>query len=281
MTDDVKWLAQGFFLPEGPRMDDKGDLYFGDVTGHGLYRCRPGRAVEAIDAERRSVGGVVVDEAGGIICSGREGLIRFDPATGERRAIPVVIDGVAVTDINDIEADAAGNLYGGTLDYQAFEEGRAPGPSIVFRLNRDGSAERLAERTIPNGMDFTADGSRFFLSESGDGVFTYAIAADGSLADRRLFAALPDSDGIALDSAGGLWVARYLTNGLEYYAPDGTLARRVALPFGAVASVTFGGPDLTDLIVAGGDLRTCGLGGILSIEVETPGLPARKTGVWA
>jgi sugar lactone lactonase YvrE len=100
--------------------------------------------------------------------------LRFDPITGDRRPIPVVIDGIAITDINDIEADAAGNLYGGTLDYEAFEEGRPPRPSIVFRLNRDGTADKLAEMPIPNGMDFSSDGDRFFLSESGEGVFTYA-----------------------------------------------------------------------------------------------------------
>jgi sugar lactone lactonase YvrE len=107
------------------------------------------------------------------------------------------------------------------------------------------------------------------------------LTSDGRLTDRRLFAALPDSDGIALDSAGGLWVARYLTNHLEYYSPDGTLAQSLTLPFAPVASVTFGGPDLTDLIVAGGNLQTRSMGGIITMPVQIPGCPLRKTAVWA
>jgi sugar lactone lactonase YvrE len=281
MSEAFEWIARAGALAEGPRIDDRGDLYFGDVLGRGLYRCAAGGAAQAVLPDRRSVGGVVIDEAGGVLCSGREGLARFDPVTGETRAVPILIDGVAITSVNDIEADPAGNLYGGTLDYEAFDEGRAPRPSILFRLGRDGAAVKLATLPIPNGMDFSADGARFYLSESGEGVFSYAQGRDGQLADRRLVAAMPDSDGIVLDSAGGLWVARYLCNLLEYHAPGGGLARRIALPFGSVASVTFGGDDLHMLHVAGGDLQRGDQGGVLRLRVDAPGLPPRKAALFA
>lgn len=279
MSVEVEWIARGVNLAEGPRFDDRGDLYFGDALGVGLYRCRPGEAMETVEPDRRSVGGVVIDEAGGILCSGRAGLLRIDPITGERRSIPVVIDGVVIADMNDLEADAAGNLYGGTLDYAAFDEGRAPNPSILFRLNRDGRAVRLAQMPVPNGMDFGPDG-RFYLSQSGEGVFSYGLTSDGRLTDRQLIAALPDSDGIVLDSGGGLWVARYMCNLLEYHVPGQGLVRSIPLPFGAVASLTFGSEDMLQLYVAGGDLREKGTGGMLRLPVEIAGLPARKAGVF-
>jgi len=278
-TAQPEILATGFSLTEGPRFDDEGRLWFGDVIGHGLYRWTEAGGVEAIDADRLSVGGVVGDEDGGIICSGRAGLLHIDPVTGASSAIPVVIDGVAVTNINDIEADPFGNLWGGTADYEAFERGEPPRPCTLFRLSPDGAAVRLAEMPIPNGMEFSADGRRLILSESTAGVFVYDVASDGTLSNRTLLAAMPDSDGIAMDRKGGLWVARYFTNTVEYFSPDGRLERRIELPFSAVASVTFGGPDLTDLYVVGGELKVSDLGGLLRFPVETPGLPPRKTRV--
>lgn len=281
MTPDVERIADGFFLTEGPRLDDEGCLYFGDVTGHGLYRCPPGGDVEAVDTGRMSVGGVVFDDAGHVLCSGRKGIERIDPRSGARDTVRCVVDGVQVINANELEADPSGNLYGGTLDYEAFERGVTPKMSMVFRLNRDGTATKLLDLVVPNGMDFSPSGDRFYLSESGDGVFSYGVAATGDLTDRRRIATMPDSDGIVVDSAGGCWVARYLCNQLEYYDAQGNLAHSLTMPFGAVASVTMGGPDLRDLYVAGGDLRERGKGGIVRLRAEIPGLPARKTAVFA
>lgn len=279
MTETVphEILATGFSLTEGPRFDDEGRLWFGDVIGHGLYRWTETSGVEAIDAGRLSVGGVVGDEDGGMICSGRAGLLHIDPKTGATSPIPVAIDGVPVTNINDIEADPFGNLWGGVADYEAFERGEPPRLCPLFRLSTDGHTVRLAEMPIPNGMEFRADGRQLILSESTEGVFVYDVAADGTLSNRTLFAAMPDSDGIAMDRKGGLWVTRYFTNTIEYFSAEGRLERRIALPFSAVASVTFGGPDLTDLYVVGGELKLSDRGGVLRFPVETPGLPPRKT----
>lgn len=274
----IEWMARGFFLTEGPRFDGSDYVYFGDVTGHGLFRCRMGEDVEPIAPDRMSVGGVVLDETGGIICSGREGLARFDPKSGSLTPLPVSIDGVPLTNANDLEADADGNLYGGTLDYEAFEQGIAPRPSMLFRVNRDGTAVKLAEMPIPNGMDFAPDG-RLYLSESGEGVFSYAIDPAGELTDRRCFAEMNDSDGIALDVGGGLWIARYLSDHLEYRRADGSLSARIQMPFAAVASVAFGGRDGRDLYVAGGSLTERGTGGIVRLRVPVPGLPTRKAGI--
>ena len=281
MVQNFEWIAHGFRLTEGPRIDDHGMLYFGDVTGHGFFRCPRDGEAEAIDAGRLSVGGVVVDEEGGVLCSGRDGILRFDPVTGERRAVTILFEGVPIVNVNELEADPAGNLYGGTLEYEAFEHAVPPKPSMVFRLNRDGTTKKLLERTIPNGMDFSADGRHFYLSESGDGIYCYEIDAAGELGNRRGLASMPDCDGMLLDSAGGFWVARYLSNLLEYHDAEGALVRSVELPFGSVTSVTMGGDDLCDLYVTGGDLRERGKGGIVRFRTDIPGVPVRKAAVFA
>ena len=88
---------------------------------------------------------------------------------------------------------------------------------------------------------------------------------------RSVVVAIPDSDGIAVDAAGGLWVARFMTSRMERYDAQGRLERAVETPYKAVASLTFGGDDLRDVYVAGGDLETADAGGIARIRVETPG----------
>lgn len=270
-------LFGGLFLAEGPRVHSSGTLYLGDVLGQGgLYSYSPDQGLENVDDQCRNVGGSVEHVGGGIVYSTRRGLFHYDPVTRDISEIPVVVDGASVRNLNDSEADAYGNLFCGSLDYDAFDQGRAPNPGHVIVINTDGTAKKIMERPIPNGMEFGADGNRFYLSESGEGVFRYDLKDGGVLENRTLIAAMPDSDGICIDGAGGLWVARYLTNLVEYYSPDGKLARSIELPFESVASVTFGGADLLDLYVTGGSLKEPGKGGALKFRVEVAGPKPRK-----
>ena len=64
-------------------------------------------------------------------------------------------------------------------------------------------------------------------------------------------------DGMTVDAEGYVWSARWNGGLLIRYALDGTEDRRIALPVPKVSSVTFGGPDYTDLYVttAGGHDR--------------------------
>jgi sugar lactone lactonase YvrE len=111
---------------------------------------------------------------------------------------------------NDMVVDTQGRAYVGNFgfDLYARDEARA---TALLRIDPDGTVHRVAEDLwFPNGMVITPDGKTLIVAETFRHRLTaFAVAADGSLSDRRLFAELPGvfPDGICLDAEGAVWVA--------------------------------------------------------------------------
>ena len=84
-------------------------------------------------------------------------------------------------------------------------------------------------------------------------------------------------DGVAVDSEAALWVARWQAGEIVRYRADGTVDRRLRLPYPYVVSLTFGGADLCDLIVTtGGDPGQTRHGAVLRVRCDVPGVAAQK-----
>lgn len=111
---------------------------------------------------------------------------------------------------NDMVVDVQGRAYVGNFgfDLYAREEARA---TTLLRVDLDGSVHRVADELwFPNGMAITPDGKTLIVAETFRNRLTaFAVAADGSLGQRRVFADLPGvfPDGICLDADGAVWVA--------------------------------------------------------------------------
>ena len=108
---------------------------------------------------------------------------------------------------------------------------------------------------LHNGMAWSADGRRFYLSHSRSReILAYAFdAATGGLGERQLFARLPESlglpDGAAVDTEGGYWCALHGAGRLRRYAADGTVDRDITLPVSEPTMCAFGGDALDELYV--------------------------------
>ena len=65
-------IATGFGLLEAPRVDDKGRIYFTDVSRGGVYRVIPGGKPETLipGSARHGVGGLAFTEDGGLVMTG-------------------------------------------------------------------------------------------------------------------------------------------------------------------------------------------------------------------
>jgi sugar lactone lactonase YvrE len=111
---------------------------------------------------------------------------------------------------NEIVVDGRGNAYinGGGFNLMA---GEKFAPGIVALVTSDGSARQVADGiAFPNGMAVTPDNSTLIVAESYANKLTaFDIAGDGSLSNRRVWAALGDGapDGICLDADGAAWYA--------------------------------------------------------------------------
>jgi sugar lactone lactonase YvrE len=289
MTDGVETLVTGLHLAEAPRLDEDGTLYFTDVLAGRLYRLPPGGTADRIGQPHIDMAaGCVVGQRETVICSDRDGLTRVHPASGSAARLDLIDPDRVVRNVNDIEADRDGGIWGGVIDRAAGDrndpiESWAPGP--LFRVDRTGAVTVAAELKSPNGLGFSPDGQIFYAVQSAYGVWAYDLGQDHSLRNAKLFARIDDPDGphgcdgLEVDAEGGVWVACYLSSELVRYRPDGTLDRRVPVPM-SPTSLIFGGADMCDVYVAGGDFYRPGNGGILKLRAEIPGKPSFKAAIW-
>ncbi len=156
--------------------------------------------------------------------------------------------------MNDGKVDPSGRFWAGSMA----KDERA-GAGTLYRLDPDRSVTPMVDGlTIPNGLDWSADGrTMFYIDTTTNRVdaFDYDDAA-GTIAGRRP-AVLVDPgrgfpDGMTLDAEGFLWVALFDGWGVHRYAPDGRLDRRIEVPAAQVTSVAFGGRDYDELYITTG-----------------------------
>ena len=258
---------------EGPREDSAGNLYFSDVTGGGVYRRAPDGSIDTVVPKRRGVGGIALHRDGGVVISGRNICHVKD---GETRIV-FAVDGVP--GFNDLYTDAEGCVYVGSLRSDPFSEGEKT-PGELYRLRPDGRSEELyGDVGLTNGIGFSPAADRIYHSDSAIPAVTVAdVGADGKVSGKRVFVPIAKGipDGLAVDEAGGVWVAVYGGGAAIRFAADGTETQRIDVPAEAVTSLCLGGEDLRDLIVVSADNTDdpARKGTIFRTRVDVPGLRA-------
>jgi sugar lactone lactonase YvrE len=241
-------LLSGWEFLEAPRVDGAGNLYFSDVTVGGLHKLLRGGRVESFLPGRTWIGGIAFNDDGGIVCSGKDGLICFYEKTG---TVKPVFGGLGA--INDFCPDGAGGVIAGVIDAESVAAARSPEGRPLIRVSPSGQATRLWEGiTISNGIGFSPDGRRLYQSESYKTLWVYDVAADGALGNRRVFADIRDADGLTVDAEGGVLVARFDSFGVTRFKPDGSIDRHYEVPVREAQSVSLAGPDLKDLYIVTG-----------------------------
>ena len=210
MTRDtkVKVLLEGLTFPEAPRWHH-GRLWFSDFYSHRVLALDLGGNVETIiEVPTRPSGlGWRKDGTLFIVSMLDRALLAF--ADGSLRRV-ADLSALAGGLCNDMVIDAADRAYVGNFGYDR-HAGEAPRSTCLIRVDADGSLHRAAEDLMfPNGMVITPDGKTMIIAETyAHRLTAFDIAADGSLGNRRLFAALDGRfpDGICLDAEGAVWVA--------------------------------------------------------------------------
>src|SRR5262249_38100370 len=156
--------------------------------------------------------------SGAITLGGKGGLARLDPSSGRVRTLLDTIAGQPIIAVNDIEADARGRLFGGTIDFKAIFGGEVPAPGVFFRLDAAGEVVILRDDVgASNGIGFSPDGSWLYHSESTVGIWRWRMDADGLPFAPVLIAEVADCDGLAVDAEGGVWIACWQSAELRRY----------------------------------------------------------------
>ena len=182
---------------------------------------------------------------------------------------------------NEIVVDGRGNIYLNNVNFN-FPGGEFR-PGHVGLVTPDGAVRIVAEGiAFPNGMAVTPDNKTLIIAESHANRLTaFDIAADGSLANRRVWADLDGfPDGICLDADGAVWVADARQNRVLRVRPDGTLDRTLTTGQNGAYACMLGGPDRRTLFVLtntgsgpGMAEKTDGRIEVYRVDVPGAGLP--------
>jgi sugar lactone lactonase YvrE len=263
-------LVEGRYFCEGPRWHD-GRFWFSDFYAHEV--CSVG-----IDGDVR----VEVSVADGERPSGLgwlpDGRLLF-VAMLARKVMRREADGtivehadlgeVATFHCNDMLVDENGRAYVGNFGFDLDTtlatmgaEGllttmitdRDPYTAVLAEVEPDGSVTVAADDlAFPNGVVLVDGGATLVVAQTlGLELTAFDRGADGSLTNRRTWASLAASmiapDGIAVDAAGGIWVANALGTECVRVEEGGAITDRVTTSQLAFACA-IGGPDGRHLLV--------------------------------
>lgn len=223
-----KVLLDNLCFGEGPRWHD-GKLYYSDMHAH---------TVNAVDLQARA--SVIAEVAAwpsglGWLPDGRmlvvsmtdRKLLRMDNGALKLHAD---LSQLASFHCNDMVVDGQGRAYVGNFGYDLITD-QPQKPAELVMVAPDGAARVVArDLAFPNGTVITPDGKTLIVGESmGHRLTAFDIAADGSLANRRVWAELGDGvpDGNALDAEGAIWVASPMTHELLRVKEGGQIAERI------------------------------------------------------
>lgn len=280
----METLKSGFGLLEAPIWDEARGLLFADADNGGVHCLDRDLNISTIVKHRRGIGGAVRHRDGGLIVSGRNVAYK-DSSDGPTVVLLDRISGGGVVGFNDITTDSKGRIYAGALGFLPTETslsgiGGDRNSAPLFLIETDGSARVVHPSVeLSNGLGFSPDGSLLYHADSGNRtLYVYDVASDGDLANRRVFASVPEGlpDGVAVSMDGCVWLAVAHAGKVIKFSPSGSRQAEIEFPLPMVTSLCFGGPDRCDLYVVSGSEGTGkpNAGSVFRMKVDIPGVAA-------
>lgn len=236
-------VLDGLTFPECPRWHD-GALWFADVHADKIIRLGPDGRAEAMVEDALQPAGL------GWLPNGDLLYVRMVDRTLVRRSageesIVADLSALEAVQINDMVVSAEGRAYIGGFGFD-INKGDPFAASNIILVQPDGEALIAADNMFfPNGMVITADGKTLVAAETvGRRLTAFDIAADGTLSNRREWAALSVfPDGICLDAEGAIWVASPVTGECVRVKEDGEVTDTVKAHAKGVYACMLGGMD--------------------------------------
>lgn len=283
-------IATGLYFGEGPRWHD-GRLWFSDFYDHAVRSMdAAGNLRTELEIDDQPSGlGWLPDGRLLVVSMHRRQVLRVDP---DGVKVHADLAALATFHANDMVVDRLGRAYVGNFGFDLDQALHARGvegvlanhaTAVLARVDPDGSVHTASrDLHFPNGSVITPDGRTLIVAETlALRLTAFDIAADGSLANRRLWAAvgMRAPDGICLDRDGHVWIANAIAAECVLFAPGGEILATVETDQPCFACA-LGGADgrtlymLTAPSSVGDIARASRQGRILSATVAVPGLVA-------
>jgi len=266
-----------------------GTLEWTDQTGHKFFRLEWATRRHSLVKQGLAINGFRPNRRGGYVITNNDGFWMWD-GTDKLKLVAAEADD-SKCQLNDCVADSRGRLLSGSYFYNPSSEYEL---GKLIRLDTDGKARVLDEGIhLANGLGFSPEGNILYFADSAARlIFAYDYDPESGLVrNRRIFVQVAKTeglpDGLCVDSEGYVWCAQWYGSLIVRYDPDGKVERRLEFPAKQVSSLTFGGPQLTDIFVTsaaqsepmpimppGYDPQTGPFGGALyHVDVGIPGQP--------
>ena len=171
---------------------------------------------------------------------------------------------------NEIVVDRAGRAW---VDMPGAPPGSPRRPGTVSVVLPDGGSRQVADDFwFPNGMAIIDETTLVVAESHADRLIAWTITDDGTLTDRRIWAALGDGeapDGICVDAEAAIWYASVPGQHCVRVAEGGRVLATVDADRGCF-SCTLGGEDGRTLFVTANDFSADGAsdGVILTERVD-------------
>ncbi|MEX1218613.1 MAG: SMP-30/gluconolactonase/LRE family protein [Acidimicrobiales bacterium] len=284
-------LLDGLWFAEGPRWHNE-RLWFSDMHGHQVLstdqRGKLRSEAEISDDEPSGLGWLP-DGRLLVVAMESQQLRRFE--FDGSISIHADLSAVARGSLNDMIVSSDGTAYVGDMGNRIHGAGdRQSGQTIAVRPNGSWfiAADDLES---PNGHALTPNDTTLLIAESAASrVSAFDRAPDGSLSNRRVYAALHPAeggpafappDGICLDAEGALWIADPIGKRVLRVLPGGESTNELRIKDLIPVACVLGGRDRRTLFVcAAADWRReevlkapTGVIAIFSVEVPGVGRP--------
>jgi gluconolactonase len=255
----VERIATGFGFTEGPIWNAAEELLlFSDMPNDVRRSWSESGGVAEVMRPANKCNGMVYDAGGNLlVCEHSTSALVRERPDGTREALATHFRGRELNSPNDVVTRSDGTIYFsdpwyGRMHPHGVERARELGFQGVYRIPPGGELELLVaedEFEMPNGLCFSPDESLMYVDDTPNALIrVYDVAADGSLADGRVFrdgigSGTPDAgvvDGMKCDERGNVWVTG--PDGVWVINPAGEHIGVIEVPE-TVANLAWGGAD--------------------------------------
>jgi gluconolactonase len=264
----LEMLASGFRWIEGPVwMGDANCLLFQDLPNDRTMRWSEGSGVSVYRSPSNYANGQTRDRQGRLIsCSHRGRCLYRTEYDGSVTTLLDSHEGRRLNAPNDVVVKSDGSiwftdpLYGISNDY---EGGRqvSEQPPAVHRFDPERGDVRIVAGDFdgPNGIAFSPDEKRLYISETGDQttehprqyIRVFDLDGEGlSLSGGDIFHKVEPGycDGMRVDEDGNIWSSA--ADGVHCINSEGELLGKILVPY-RVSNLTFGGVVKNRLFIGG------------------------------
>src|SRR5438876_257656 len=188
---EVEQVATGFTFTEGPIWMADGSLHFSDMPADKRRRWHPDEGVTVLRDPSNKCNGMTIDNDGNLI------VCEHVTSSVARETLATHYRGKELNSPNDVIVANDGSIIFTDPTY-----GRMPGFGLereqdldfqgVYRIGPDGGEPELLvdDFVEPNGLCFSPDESLLYVNDTVPAhIRVFDVAADGSLANGRVFAA--------------------------------------------------------------------------------------------